>query len=116
MKKLLLLLTLFAGGLFGAGCDNDEQLQGHYNYEATVLYKGVDCHDTYLISLKNLDESSDITEGIYYADNLAPEFKVDGLKIYLNCRQPTINDVSICTTLGPTYHHVVVTSSAKAEE
>ena len=86
MKKLLLLLTLFAGGLFGAGCDNDEQLQGHYNYEATVLYKGVDCHDTYLISLKNLDESSDITEGIYYADNLAPEFKVDGLKIYLNCQ------------------------------
>lgn len=116
--KNLLILSVLTFGVFLSGCekDDDKIIKENFKFEATVLNKGLDCGETFIISLKNFETSSEFEDGIYYADNLDPEFKEQGLKIYLNCRQPNDDEVYACTTLGPTYPHLVVINSSIAEE
>ncbi|MFZ7133390.1 MAG: hypothetical protein ACOWWR_13640 [Eubacteriales bacterium] len=117
MKKLI-ILSILTIGVFLAGCekDDDEATKEHFEFEATVIGKGQDCGETFIISLKNLVASSELEDGIYYADNLDSEYKEQGLKIYLNCREPNVDEIYACTTLGPTYPHLIVINSSKAEE
>jgi len=105
-------------GVFFAGCekDDDKIIKKDYNFKATVISRGIDCGETFIISLKNLETDSEFKDGIYYAHKLASEFKVPELKIYLNCRQLNPDEGVACTTLGPGYPHLVVINSVKAEE
>jgi len=117
MKNLIILSILTFGFLF-LSCDKDEDelSKENFKFEATVLSVGMDCGETFIISLKNIESSSELGDGIYYADNLGSEYKEQGLKIYLNCREPNGDEVYACTTLGPTYPHLVVINSSKAVE
>lgn len=117
MKKLIILFIL-TFGVFLTSCkkDDDKTTKENFNFEATVLGKGLDCGETFLISLKNLKSNSGLEDGIYYGYNLSSEYKEQGLKIYLNCREPNDNESYACTTLGPTYPHLIVITSSKAEE
>ena len=45
--------------------------------------------------------------GIYYADNLAEEHKVNDLIIYVKFRKSLVD--MVCTKLGPGYHHIEIT-------
>ncbi len=116
--KNLLILSVLTFGVFLSGCEkeDDKIIKENFKFEATVLNKGLDCGETFIISLKNFETSSEFEDGIYYADNLDPEFKEQGLKIYLNCRHPNDDEVYACTTLGPSYPHLIVINSSKAEE
>lgn len=107
---------LIMGVLF-ASCEKDEDkvASENFKFEATVLNRGSDCGEIFIISLKNIETGSDIDDGIYYADNLDSEYKVQGLKIYLNCREPKDDEIYACTHMGPTYPHVFVTRNKKAE-
>jgi hypothetical protein len=101
-----------------AGCEKDkdeDQISSDFKFKATVLSMGLDCGDTFTISLENLDSDSDIEDGIYYADNLPAEYKEEGVLIYLNCREPNEEEVYACTTLGPSYPHIIVTNSLLVE-
>lgn len=115
--KNFIILSMLTFGVFFAGCekDDDKVATEKFKFEATVLGTGMDCGETFIISLKNLGANSDIEDGIYYADNLAPEHKVQGLQIYLNCRVPNDGEFYACTTMGPGYPHVFVIKSEKAE-
>ena len=115
--KNLFILSLLLIGVFFASCekDDDKLALENFKFEATVLSTGMDCGDTFIISLKNLESNSDIKDGIYYADNLASAHKVQGLMLYLNCRVPNDGEFYACTTMGPTYPHVFVIKSAKVD-
>jgi hypothetical protein len=116
MKKIFFVSILLCG-VFLMSCkkDDDKAKAKDFKFEATVISKGLDCGETFLISLKNLETNSAIEDGTYYADNLEAEYKVEGLKIYLNCRNPNNDELLPCTTLGPSYPHVVVLDSEKVK-
>lgn len=112
MRKILINSLLFFY-LISASCDKAD-IEINFKYEATVLGKGIDCGNTFVIELKNIDET-DIADGIYYADNLNEDFKIDGFKILLNCRSPQNEELYPCTTLGFGYSHVFVTEVIKKD-
>ena len=109
-----LSLLIFAGIL--TSCENDKQSEGttDFQFEATVVGQGMDCGETFIITLTSSIDS-DIEVGTYYADHLNSEFKVPGLKIQLNGRAPNADETYACTTMGPGYPHLVVTGCQQAE-
>lgn len=115
MKKVFihLVLALF---LVQISCEkNDDVGDQRFQFDATVIGKGLDCGETYLIDLKNSEGNSEIADGTYYADGLPAELKVDGLKIILNGRIPDEDELYPCTTLGVGYPHIIVQESAKSD-
>ncbi len=109
MKSLSIIL-LCLSGLVLTTCEKDRT---EYDFEAIVLSIGMDCGDTWIISLTNLNGDPEIADNTYYADNLPDEFKTEGLEIKLNCREPGNDELYACTTLGPTYPHIIVTECEK---
>ena len=110
MKKaklcVVILINLF---VFSCNSDNDSDAI-RYDFEATVLGKGIDC-DSFLINLSKNNGDSDIKNGTYYADDLPADLQVKGSKIKLNCRKPNPDESYACTTLGLGYSHLVVLES-----
>lgn len=116
--KSLFLLSIFTFGILLSGCDKEDDNinNSNFEYKATVKSQGLDCGETYIISIESIDSDADIANGNYYADSLDSDLKVEGLIIYLNCRKPNEDELYACTTLGPTYSHVIVTDSKIAED
>lgn len=99
--------------LTGCEQENNSDNVNAFPFKATVIDKGMDCGETFLISLKSIEGNSKIEDGTYYADSLDSDLKIPGLKIYLNCREPNEDELYPCTTMGPAYPHVIVTESKK---
>lgn len=113
MKRLSYLLIFLSLSIL-SGCEKDNLANKDFQFEATVLNKGLDCGETFLIELKNTCGNPNIANGIYYADKLDFEFKEPGLQIVLNCREPLKDELVACTTLGSSYPHIVVIDCKKA--
>ena len=91
------------------------QIDGPVNenfYLVTVLGKGIDCGDTYLIQfeerLAEVEKYTETNSEIYYADRLPDEFKINDLHLLIKFRNPTMDELYPCSTLGPTYPHIIV--------
>lgn len=110
MKKVFVCLIVVAGFLF-CSCEKDNE----YQFEATVLGKGLDCGETFLIDLTNISGNAEIMDNTYYADNLPSDLKINGLKIKLNCRFLKTDETYACTTMGITWSHVFVIEAERAE-
>lgn len=110
MNRLVILIFMISLTIL-TSCEKDNKANDSddFIFEATVIGKGLDCGEPYVISLTNRDSNSNIENGTYYADQLDSEFKVSGLEIYLNCRQPNDTELYPCTMMGPTYPHLIVT-------
>ena len=111
--KNLVFGFLIVIGFASTGCEKENIPE--FQFEATVLHKGMDCGETYLISLNNLSGDSTIINGVYYAENLPSDMLAVGLEIYLNCRYPIENELSLCTTYGPGYPHIFVINAKISE-
>lgn len=110
MKKVTLYILVLIGFLvLGCNSDNDPDTI-NYEFEATVLGKGIDC-GSFLVNLSKKNGDSDIKNGTYYANDLPVDLQVKGYKIKLNCRRPTQEENYACTTLGPGYFHLIVLES-----
>jgi len=117
MKRMLFYLLVISFGATSTSCENDTDfIEIDYQFEATVIGKGLDCGDTYLIDLKKVMGDSKIANGTYYADKLPPQLKVAGLKIRLNSRKSTNQDLYACTIMGPGYSHGIVIDSEKVDK
>lgn len=107
MKKTTLILFLFTILLYS--CDDSDKNERVYN--ATVLGKGMDCGETYLIEFD--DDVSELPENsfdnVYYAINLPEEYKIEGKEIYVEFRQPENDETMDCTFLGPTFPQIYIT-------
>ncbi len=110
-QRVFLSILITVNFLISCEKDNNSKDIDSFQFEATVINKGMDCGETFIISLKSIDTDSNIEDGTYYADNLKSDFKVPGLKIYLNCREPNNDELYPCTTVGITYPHVIVVNS-----
>jgi len=115
--KRFVLLSIIASLIYMSSCEkeNDTNISDDFQFEATVINKGMDCGETFIISLKSRNANSDIEDGTYYADQLDSDFKIPGLIIYLNCREPNDSELYACTMMGPTYPHIIVTDSKKCD-
>ena len=82
---------------------------GEY-FKATVLGKGQDCGNTFLIrfdeEVAGLPNSP--VKGCYYADNLPEEYKIEGKTVEIQFRLPKEDEMSACTTMGIAFPHMYV--------
>ena len=99
--RFFLSPLIFVGVLIS--CENDKDSEGTTDFqcEATVVGQGMDCGETFMITLTSSIDP-DMEEGTYYADHLN-----SGLKIQLNGRAPNADETYACTTMGPGYPHLV---------
>lgn len=77
---------------------------------ATVLGKGLDCGNSFL--LKFDDEVIGLPENfdhIFYEINLPDDFKIEGKKIKVGFRSPNPDEMMACTTMGIGYPQVFIT-------
>lgn len=87
-----------------------------FNFAGWVRYEGLDCFGAFVIYIYGFDKNSNIQDGMYYADRLSSEFKIPGLKVQLNCREPAPGELYPCSMRGPTFLHVIITGCKKVQE
>jgi hypothetical protein len=105
MKTLILSLVM----LITLGCSNDED---DNNYNATVIGIGPDCGNSCLIKFEKnaIGLPSNTSENTFYEINLPSQFKVNGLKINVAFRQPTNNEIMVCTARDYAYPQIFIES------
>jgi len=77
---------------------------------ATVLGKGLDCGNSYL--LKFDDDVTGLTENldhIFFEINLPDDYKIEGKKIKVRFRSPKPDEMMACTTMGIGYPEIFIT-------
>ena len=112
MKKIVTIIAILAlSQIFG--CKKVEHLT--YLNTAIVLEKGLDCGETYLIEIESDETSKRRLPNVYYADLLPEEFKIKGLKIQLNYREPTTDEMYICTEMAFYYPHIIVIDAKQVD-
>lgn len=106
MKKFLFIFISFTFVLLS--CSKDETEDDMFN--ATVLEKGIDCGDLFLIQF-NKDVSGlpkNDFDNIFYAINLPEAFKVKEKQIKVKVRKPKNEEAMPCTTVGIGYPHLYI--------
>jgi hypothetical protein len=76
---------------------------------ATVLGKGTDCGNSFLIKFD--DDVTGLPENfdhIFYEINLPDEYKIEGKKIKVLFREPEPNEMMACTTMGISYPEIFI--------
>ena len=77
---------------------------------ATVLGKGTDCGNSFLLKFDDdvmgLPENFDHT---FYEINLPEDYKIEGKKIKVGFRNPNPDEMMTCTTMGIGYPQVFIT-------
>lgn len=78
---------------------------------ATVLAKGLDCGNSFLLKfdedVTGLPENS---ENTFYEINLPDEYKTEGRKIKVTFRSPKPDEMMACTTMGIGYPQIFITN------
>lgn len=77
---------------------------------ATVLSKGQDCNNAYLIKFNNnvTGIPTNSTNNEFYEINLPNQYKVDNLPLNVTFRLPTNSEIMNCTTQGITYPQIYI--------
>ncbi len=111
MKYLLFSLVIIAS--FSA-CKEDEPETVDY-FNGTVLQKGMDCGDAYLIQFEAGQEGlpENQWEGIFYEINLDSTMRVEDLKVKVKFRDPIEAESMICTAMGPGYPQIYVVHAVR---
>lgn len=101
MFSLLMLVFILAS------CSKEE------SYNATVLGKGIDCGEAYLLKfnegVSGLPENN--IDNTFYEINLPETLKVDGKKIDVEFRELENEEIMLCTTVGPGYGQIYITAA-----
>jgi hypothetical protein len=105
MKFLIIFLSI---AIIFISCN--EEKEETISYNATVIGEGLDCGETFLIKFNdNLEGLVDNDfENVFYAINLHNEYKIENLQIEVYFRQPEVDELLICTTLGPAYPQIFI--------
>ncbi len=108
MKNLLLIILGFTFIL--ASCNKNEEHTNEQLYSLTVLGKGMDCGEAFLIKFdENVPGLPGKTfDNIYYEINLPEQYKIPGTKIKVEFREPENSEAMFCTTMGPGYPQLFI--------
>ena len=109
MKRIILI---FIGLTFIlSSCSKNEKETNDESFNATILGKGLDCGNAYLIKF-----NEDITglpqntfDNTFYEINLPEEYKIAGKQVYVEFRQPENGEFMICTTREIGYPQIYIT-------
>lgn len=98
-----------------ASCNKNEEGNDEQFYPVTVIGRGMDCGDAYLIKF---DENvpglpANTFDNIYYEINLPAQYNIPGTKINIKFREPEVDEAMFCTTMGPGYPQLFI---IKAEQ
>ena len=108
MKTNLLLIAGFF--LLTNSCDKHQKEVIETMYKATVLGRGMDCGNAFLIQFEEKTYSLPASsKNIYYEINLPEEYKIAGREILIQFHEPRNDEIMVCTAMGPAYPQVVVT-------
>lgn len=111
MKKISLILIGFTFLLISCNKDDDN----NELFNAVVIGKGLDCGNSFLIKFnENITGLPNTIDNTFYEINLPNELKENGKEIKVAFREPKDNEFLLCTTLGPGYNVIYITS-AKSE-
>ena len=108
MRKISLILIGITFLLFS--CNKDDNIKELF--DATVIGKGLDCGDSFLIKFnENVIGLPSTIDNTFYEINLPNEFKVDGKQIKVDFRETKDDEYLICTNLGPGYNAIYIISA-----
>ena len=109
MKNLIIILM----GVFIiiTSCEKKEKAIDRSN--ATVLTKGIDCNESYLIKFDDTVSGlpHNTFENTFYEINLPDAYKVDGLRINVTFREPSNSELMNCTNQGPSYPQIFIVNA-----
>lgn len=110
MKKVIVFIIGLVFILISCSDKSTTNFEDQTN--ATVLGKGLDCGDIFLIefdvTVTGLPEN--IFGNIYYADNLPHNLKIEGKRIHVKFREPNEEELMVCHDMGPAYSHIFITN------
>ena len=111
MKKIILILI---GLIFMIiSCNKNENETNEKSFNATVLGKGLDCGNSFLIKFN--DDVSGLPENTFdntfYEINLPEEHKIEGKQVYVEFREPVNDETMVCTTMGIGYPQLYITKA-----
>ncbi|PCI31561.1 MAG: hypothetical protein COB60_11275 [Flavobacteriaceae bacterium] len=88
----------------------NEEKEEIISYNVTVIGKGLDCGETFLIKFNdNIDGLIDNSfDNVFYAINLYDEYKIESLQIKVTFREPLVEELLSCTTFGPAYPQIFI--------
>jgi len=108
MKNFIFLIIGLFFIIISCSKNNQDDLSAYAG--ATVLGKGLDCGNSYL--LKFDDDVMGLPENfdqIFYEINLPDDYKIEGKKIKVGFRDPEPDEMMACTTMGIGYPEIFIT-------
>ena len=107
MKRIIFIIISLTFIIIS--CNDDETNDDIFN--ATVIGKGLDCGNSFLIKFNNGVSGLPINnlDNTFYEINLPEEYKIEGKKIKVEFREPKNDEGMVCTTLGPGYPQIYIT-------
>jgi len=85
--------------------ENNEEGDDEY-FDATVLGKGMDCGNSFLIQFDAGVTGLPSPFKIYYEINLPEKYKINNERISVKLRVPNNDENMVCTMMGPTYPQI----------
>ena len=78
------------------------------NFNATVLGKGLDCGNSFLIQFDEGVTGLPSSYRLYYEINLPESYKIKNERVYVRFRAPENDEIMVCTAMGPAYPQVYI--------
>lgn len=110
MKSLIFSLLIFFTFSCSKNDDNQNSTSAPLETNATVLSRGQDCNNAYLIKFNNnvVGVPTNSTNNVFYEINLPNQYKVDNLPLNVTFRLPTNSEIMNCTTQGIAYPQIYI--------
>jgi len=107
MKRIIFIIISLTFIIIS--CNKDETHDDIFN--ATVLGKGLDCGNSFLIKFNNGVPGLPVNnfDNTFYEINLPEEYKTEEKKIKVEFREPKNDEAMACTTLGIGYPQIYIT-------
>jgi hypothetical protein len=105
---LMIILSNFS-------CENNNT-DLDYPFEAEVLGINLDCKQNEIKFSNDLDKviglfGKSVIDSVYIAGNLPNDLKIPGLKIVVKIGNPSNQEFTACTTMGPSLNWVWITAA-----
>lgn len=122
MKTLIRFFLFVALLSFNACTDENESAESDL-FQVEVLGKGMDCGDLFLVRFET-EKEADINKyleetnayfPVFYAVGLPEELKQEGLFLDIRLGECTVDDIPVCTHLGPGYGVVCIESAVPVD-
>ena len=77
-------------------------------FNATVLGKGLDCGNSFLIHFDEGVEGLPSAYRLYYEINLPESYKIKNERVHLKFRAPENDEIMVCTAMGLAYPQIYI--------